>query len=355
MKLIELHILQSFPVSCLNRDDMGTPKAAMFGGQKRARISSQCLKRAQRMLFREYLPEFSKGERTKLLASTFAKLIKSRSDLSIMPDDLHITLAEAWGKSDNKKKDGDGMQKATTLTYLSPSEMTAMIEAAAGILRENPKAKNSEIQKVAVKAVKGALAKDAADIALYGRMVASVSSLTLEGAAMFSHAISTHKAEPELDFYSAVDDLQPVDETGAGMTGMLEFSSACYYRYVAVNVDLLKEHLSGITEEQFASILDSFIRSSILAIPSARKNSMNAATVPSYVLGLVRNGQPIQLVNAFESPVHSKGGLVAPSAEALQNEYKRMKDVWGVTSIVETELPASNLNTFISSIVSALT
>ena len=48
MKLIELHILQSFPVSCLNRDDVGAPKTAVFGGVNRARISSQCLKRAIR-------------------------------------------------------------------------------------------------------------------------------------------------------------------------------------------------------------------------------------------------------------------------------------------------------------------
>ena len=32
MKLIELHILQSFPVSCLNRDDVGAPKTATFDG-----------------------------------------------------------------------------------------------------------------------------------------------------------------------------------------------------------------------------------------------------------------------------------------------------------------------------------
>jgi hypothetical protein len=48
MKLIELHILQSFPVFCLNRDDVGSPKTAAFGGVNRARISSQSLKRAIR-------------------------------------------------------------------------------------------------------------------------------------------------------------------------------------------------------------------------------------------------------------------------------------------------------------------
>ncbi len=347
MKLIELHILQSFPVSCLNRDDMGTPKTAYFGGCKRARISSQCLKRAQRMLFREYMPEFAKGERTKLLAASFLKLIQNRPDVESIPEKLHIKLASAWG---NKKKEGDDLCKSAALAYLSPAEMSAMVDAAMRLLKEKPKAKDDEICKVAKAAVKGALATDAADIAMYGRMVASDASLTLEGAAMFSHAISTHKSEPELDFYTAVDDLQPTEETGAGMTGMLEFSSACYYRYVAVNVDLLKKHLGGITDEQINEILSAFIRAAVMAVPSARKNSMNASTLPSYVLGLVRNGHPMQLVNAFESPVRSGCGYTSPSVEAIKNEYAKLKNVWGVSATVEAEMPDLSLNAFIEAL-----
>ena len=56
MKLIELHILQSFPVSCLNRDDVGAPKTATFGGVPRARLCSQCLKRAIREYAQDNLP-----------------------------------------------------------------------------------------------------------------------------------------------------------------------------------------------------------------------------------------------------------------------------------------------------------
>lgn len=351
MKLIELHILQSYPVSCLNRDDMGTPKTAIFGGCKRARVSSQCLKRAQRMLFREYVPEFSKGERTKLLSSGFYKLIKERADADALPKELPIVLSESWSKIDAKKKGDDEMPKATTLTYLSPAEMSAMVDAAVELLQEKPKAKKEDIKKVALKAVKGALIQDAADIALYGRMVANDASLTVEGAAMFSHAISTHKAEPELDFYAAVDDCQSADEAGAGMTGMLEFSSACYYRYVAVNVDLLKQHLAGLSKEQLTDIIAAFVKSTVLAVPSARKNSMNASTVPSYVLGLVRNGHPLQLVNAFEMPVRSSNGVTLPSVEAIRKEYAKMKEVWGVSSTTEAEMPNLNLNAFIEALI----
>lgn len=354
MKLIELHILQSFPVSCLNRDDMGSPKTAVFGGVKRARISSQCLKRAQRTMFRELLPERAQGERTKLLASAFLRLIEKRSEAKQLPEKLHIVLAKAWGTQEDKKIDRNGMPKATTLTYLSPSEMNAMIDAAVACLAENPKAAQADIQKAALKGVKGALAKDAADIALYGRMVAEEASLTMEGAAMFSHAISTHKSEPELDFYTAVDDLQPDEETGAGMTGMLEYSSACYYRYIAINVDLLEKNLPDVTGEEIREILNAFIKSALLAVPSARKNSMNACTVPVYVKGCVRSGHPIQLVNAFENPVKSSGGVSAPSVRALEEEYSKMKDVWGMKVDVDAELPATDLTSFISTLTNAV-
>src|SRR5437867_286420 len=47
-KTVELHLLQSFPPSCVNLDGNNSPKDCMFGDARRARISSQCLKRAIR-------------------------------------------------------------------------------------------------------------------------------------------------------------------------------------------------------------------------------------------------------------------------------------------------------------------
>ena len=114
------------------------------------------------------------------------------------------------------------------------------------MVANDPKAK---IEKAIAKASKSAALKDAADIAIFGRMVASDHSLTVEGAGLFSHALSTHKADNELDFFSAVDDLQSQEEAGAGITGTLEFTSATYYRYAALNLDLLADaaHLGALT------------------------------------------------------------------------------------------------------------
>ncbi len=349
MNLIELHILQSFPVSCLNRDDLGSPKSAIFGGVKRARISSQCLKRAHRMQFRDMAPNFARGERTKLITTAIANRLKQES---IPGCDEHAkTLAEMWGKLDTKKKDAEGLPKSTTLTYLSPGEIDSMVSAALTVLRENPQAKKADLEKAVKASMKKSLRKDAADIALFGRMVASDPSLNIEGAALFSHALSCHKAEPEIDFYTAIDDLQPEEVSGAGMAGILEFNSACYYRYIGINVDLLRQNLPGISSEEENTIITAFIRSALIATPTARKNSMNAATLPSYVLGVRRQGHPLQLANAFECPVKSSGtGYVQSAREALEAELQHMKQVWGYEAEQQVVIPDVNVFEFISAL-----
>lgn len=350
MNIIELHILQSYPVSCLNRDDLGAPKSATFGGCTRARLSSQCLKRAHRELFKAMAPEFAQGQRTKLLISSFAKLIAARDGVAEAYPKLAETLAEAWGKLDSKKKDAQGNAKSATLTFLSPGEMEVMIDAAINFCKDGGKEKDAP--KVAIKALKGVVTKDGADIALFGRMVADEASLNVEGAAMFSHALSTHRAEPEMDFYSAIDDLQPSDESGAGMTGVLEFSSACYYRYIAINLDLLKENLKGVDDEEIKEILAAFIKSALESVPAARKNSMNAFTRPGFVMGMRRSStQPIQLVNAFETPVRSKDGYLQASVDKLREEWKNISEKWGLAADCIVEMPAVSESEFIKKLL----
>ncbi|MHB1310339.1 MAG: type I-E CRISPR-associated protein Cas7/Cse4/CasC, partial [Limisphaerales bacterium] len=216
MKLIELHILQSFPVSCLNRDDVGSPKTAVFGGVNRARLSSQSLKRAIREYAQDNLPDARfGGERTKLIVQPLADALQKHgvSDPAVALEHAkHI--ADKLAKLDAKA----GEPKVGTLTFLAPSEIDSIAQQVAGLLQTNPKSKDYE--KNLDKFCKAAGLLDGADIAIFGRMAASLPSLTLEGAAMFSHALSTHKADNDLDFYSAVDDRKPKDDdAGAGMIG----------------------------------------------------------------------------------------------------------------------------------------
>ncbi len=350
MKLIELHILQSFPVSCLNRDDVGSPKTAVFGGVNRARLSSQSLKRAIREYAQDNLPDAKfGGERTKLIVQPLADALKKHGVSDEKAAAEHAAnIADKLAKLDAKSgKDGSPPQVGT-LIFLAPCEIDSIALQVAGLLEVDPKSK--EYEKSLDKFCKKAGLLDGADIALFGRMVASLPSLTLEGAAMFSHALSTHKADNDLDFYSAVDDRKPKDDdAGAGMIGTLEFSSAVYYRYAAVNLDLLADeaHLAKLAMDERRKVVDAFIRATLEAVPGARKNSMNANTLPGFVLGIYKSaGQPVQLVNAFESPVCPKSGLLELSVEALKTHHAKLKDTWDIKCDTEVILPDVNLKAF---------
>ncbi len=329
MNLIELHILQSFPVTCLNRDDVGSPKSATFGGVNRARLSSQCLKRATRLAARDLSdPDTFAGIRSRLLVGPFTAALAAAGLPEAEAAEKAKAICETFSKIDGKDPN-----QVTTAVYLSPGEIRQI--AAAVAAGDDPK-----------KAVKKAQRLDAADIALFGRMVANDATLNVEGAAMFSHALSTHRTANEIDFFSAVDDNKSeAEDAGAGMIGTLEYSSATYYRYAAVNLDLLADgdHLGGLDAEKRKAVLRAFLQATLTAVPSARKNSMNGATLPEVVLGIRKSkGQPLQLVNAFETPVGTKGGgLLASSEAAMRSHLDRLKKVWGLENEVEVWLDES--------------
>jgi CRISPR system Cascade subunit CasC len=341
MKHLELHIIQSVPVACLNRDDLNSPKTAVFGGVQRARVSSQSWKRAIRDLAKDISPQHFQGERTRLLFEPLVEELKAANLSATDAEEGAKKIIDALVKLDAKSTD---KVKSTTLYFMSPLELQTL----AGAYAEKKDAKK------ALKAIDGKSLKDAADIAIFGRMVANDHSLTVEAASMFSHALSTHKVDNEIDFFSAVDDLQPKEESGAGMTGTLEFNSATYYRFAALNLDLLAdaEHLESLTREERQNVVRTFVEASIKAIPGARKNTMNGNTLPVYVLGVVREkGHPIQLVNAFENPVRSSQGYAAKSIELLKSEYAKLKDTWGIEAVFENSIPETSLKAFLDGVV----
>lgn len=342
MKHLELHIIQSVPVSCLNRDDLNSPKTAVFGGVQRARVSSQSWKRAIREMAKEIAPDLFQGERTRLMHAPLAKAMEDAGLSADEASDGAKSIVDALVKVDAKSKD---KVKSTTLYFLSPLELET-------IARKFAEEKDA---KKAIKGIKPEHLSDAADISLFGRMVASDHSLTVEAASMFSHALSTHKVDNEIDFFSAVDDLQPAEESGAGMTSTLEFNSATYYRFAALNLDMLADagHLGILSADERKKVVATFIEATIKAVPGARKNTMNGNTLPCHVLGVVREkGHPIQLINAFESPVRTSQGYAAKSVELLQDEYSRLKDTWGLEAVAEVAIPEVKLHDFIDKVTS---
>jgi CRISPR system Cascade subunit CasC len=340
MKHLELHILQSVPVSCLNRDDLNSPKTAIFGGVQRARVSSQSWKRAIREMAKEFAPKYFRGERTRLIVKKLLNALINNGLPEAEATKASKTIANELATLNSKSED-----KVTTLYFMSPLEIETIAKKYINTGNDPKKAiKRSDQQML----------KDAADISLFGRMVANDHSLTVEAASMFSHAISVHRADNEIDFFSAVDDLLPDDLAEAGMINTLEFNSALYYRFAALNLDMLfdENHLKSLTLSERKTVVRAFVESTIKAMPVARKYSMNANTLPSYVLGVIRKqGHPIQLVNAFEKPVMpSNNGYIEKAITLLNAEFLKLNEKWDIKHETKIDIPDLTINEFLTEI-----
>jgi len=327
---VELHILQNFAPSNLNRDDTGAPKSSTFGGISRARISSQSLKRRVREFVKEYglLSKQNLAERTLRLVDAVTRQLV---DLGREEPAARAAVITALDKLGFKTEPTDG-DHTQYLLFLGNDEIGRLAEAvhdhfdaltaaqpaaeatavpAAGGRQRKVQSGARDVPEEVRKALDAVLttASSAADLAMYGRMLANVPAKNIDAASQVAHAISTHRVSPEFDYFTAVDDLKRREEdAGAGMIGSVEFNSACYYRYSNVDVDQLVRNLDG-DAELARRALRAFIEATILAMPDAKQNSFAAQNAPGFVLAVVRDRrQPVSLANAFEAPVLPRAG-----------------------------------------------
>lgn len=343
---IEVHLLQNFAPSCLNRDDTNTPKDCEFGGVRRARISSQCFKRAMRLHFREN-QSVPVGERTKMLKKALSGHL---SDLGAdkLSGALDAFISTYYSKMDSKAPDSTAV-----LLFLSQPEIE---ESAACVRAEWEKlepigAAEAQIQQLIENGTKAESARKqvkvpeykldkaiqkrlenaalSPDIALFGRMIAEQTSMKVEAACQVAQAISTHRADLETDFYSAADDLQ-TDRPDAGMLGVTGFNSACFYRYALLDFDALQKNLAG-DQSVARQAVEAFLRAAVEAIPTGKQNSMAAQNPPSFGLFIVREkGMPLSLANAFVTPVDgANGDLVGVSIGRLDKFWGKLSEVYG--------------------------
>lgn len=340
--ILELHILQNFAPSNLNRDDTGSPKDCEFGGHRRARISSQCFKRATRTepSFHEFLLQNNGGVRTRRLILEIAERL---TDERPVPEKTVKLVSEVFaegGIERPKSKKGEDAEKDQTKLLLfmerkALDEMAALFKANWDDLTKG----NKETRSKLVSSLGAELATrvKAPDIALFGRMVEIEGAkpfgklnLGIVAACQVAHAISTNKVSMEFDFYTAVDELIPMGETGAGMLGTVEFNSACFYRYANVDVKQLKENLGGDGELANKTI-QAFIHATVTAIPTGKQNSMAAQNPPSFVLAVARDAGLWSLANAFVKPVRPKGesDLVEESIKALDGYWGDLTAMYG--------------------------
>jgi CRISPR system Cascade subunit CasC len=302
---IEFHILQSFPVTCLNRDDVGAPKTAIVGGVQRARVSSQAWKRPVRMAMHEFGAKL--GMRTKHVVSIIAGICR---DLGASDEQ-----AEACGDKIA------GFLSKDTLLFFTRTEAQAFAEYAKEHDFEAKNLKAKEIHKISKKVLNPAL--EGVDIALFGRMVAQAAELNVEAAASFSHAISTHKVSNEVEFFTALDDC--ATEPGSAHMGSLEFNSATYYRYVSLDLGQLWQNMGG---QNLPEAVENFTKALFVALPAARQATQSGVCPWEFAKVLVRKGQRLQV--PFETPVKAKeGGYVQPSIETMSAYLNKQEKLHG--------------------------
>ena len=339
--LVELHMIQNFAPSNLNRDDTGSPKDCEFGGVRRARISSQCIKRAIRREFKQngLLDSERIAERTRLvtqeIADRLARLGRDREQATRVAGFL---LSAAKLKVDNSQRTEYllflGRGEIDAITALCNERWDQLAPLADQSLSDQSNDKKKAAQQVPADMSRELLARldggKAADLALFGRMLADLPDKNIDAASQVAHAISTHRVSIEFDFYTAVDDLQPESETGAGMMGTVEFNSACFYRYSNVSMEQLMTNLQG-DKELALKTLEAFIHASVRAIPTGKQNSMAAHNPPSMVFAVVREGAPWSLANAFARPVAPgrEEDLVGRSIQALDSYWGKLVSVYG--------------------------
>ncbi len=332
---LQLHLLTCYPASNLNRDDTGRPKTVDFGGATRLRISSQSLKRAWRTssVFAERLGE-RVGKRTQRLGEAVRKRLVDggmREDQAI---ETAKEIARVFGKPGDKK-DGEATY-IKQLAFVSPEEFKRAFDLADRALKGE---KIEVTEDALLMAVDGA-----ADIAMFGRMLADSPAYNREAAVQVAHALTTHRAVVEDDYYVAVDDLKnPAehDDVGTAFIGVQEYGSGLFYLYACVDCDLLSRNLGGdavLARDALAALIE------CAATVSPRGKQASFASRARALYGMAERGpqQPRTLAAAFLKPVPGGNGDLADASVRLLTTFRQNLDaVYGPCAEARVEMCAT--------------
>ena len=316
-EFLQLHLLTAYGPSNLNRDDTGRPKSVVFGGVPRLRISSQSLKRAWRTsdVFAERL-DGHLGKRTLRLGEEIKAHLTKQGVQEKEATKVARDIASVFGKivKEEKTDKGKNPTHIEQLAFVSPEERDAALsladEAIAG--KDIKSEKESLLRAV----------DTAADIAMFGRMLASTPEFNREAAVQVSHALTTHRSVAEDDYYTAMDDLkseQVQEDAGAGFIGVQEFGSGVFYLYISVNRELLLKNLDETKVVRDAS-LKALVEAATTIGPKGKQASFASSSRALYLLAEIGSVQPRSLAVAFLDPI--KDANFGKSSVVRLKEFK---------------------------------
>ena len=319
---IQFHLLTTYGPSNPNRDDEGRPKQATVGGVPRLRMSSQSVKRALReSAFFALDLKGNMGTRTKRLYEKLVSHLAAKGIGEAKACEAAEEVAAIFGKLEAAKKD-DPSRTATTLAFISPDEWKLAEELASKIASDEELPNEKELKTLVLRRADGAI-----DIAMFGRMLANDADFNRDAAVQVAHAITTHTATVQEDWYSAVDDLNKAAETGAGHLGETGFGSGVYYQYVCVDCDLLVENLGG-DRELAARGIEALARALAQSTPRGKQNSFAHHPLAHFVLAEAGSHAPRDLSGAFFSPVKEQP-LLETSVSRLKDTREAIDKAYG--------------------------
>ncbi|MCP4420348.1 MAG: type I-E CRISPR-associated protein Cas7/Cse4/CasC [Chloroflexi bacterium] len=334
--LIQIHMLQNYAPSNLNRDDSGSPKSAVFGGYQRGRISSQCLKRSIRQS-NTFVDAFKADKllanRTKRLPQLISDALKELE----VDDDVRLAIVgrtpEIGQESKKRKEVIVDPEKAETrqLIFIGSGEAQEIARKLLKKYQEVGGKKWKTLKIDEITSTLGASLPLSVDIAMFGRMTTSAAFEDVHAAVQVAHALSTNRIVAEYDYFTAVDDLKPSDDPGAGMIGDVEFNSSTYYKYFNIHWGDLVKNLGGDAEIA-AQAVSALIEASAIAQPSGKQNSFAAQNLPDFVMVEISDKNiPVSYANAFLEPADNfKNTLMENSVEKLDKYAANLRVAYGL-------------------------
>lgn len=321
---LQLHLLTAYPAANLNRDDTGRPKTLVYGDAPRLRISSQSLKRAWRTspVFSGALAQ-GLGQRTQRLGEEVLAHLRDKGMAEGNAIEVARSIAKVFGKLDGA--DGDTPTYIKQLAFVAPEERERAFALADRALA------GEEIDPQPRDLL--GTSDSAADIAMFGRMLADAPAFNREAAVQVAHAFTTHSAAVEDDYYVAVDDLKKPDQhddVGTSFIGVQEYGSGLFYQYICVDCDLLTRNLGG-DAALAADAVEALVHAAAKVSPTGKQASFASRARASYVLAERGEQQPRTLAAAFLKPIRAAGsrGMAEASVEALERFRDNLDAAYG--------------------------
>jgi CRISPR system Cascade subunit CasC len=324
---LELHVIQNVAPANLNRDDTGAPKDVVFGGHRRARVSSQAWKSAVRRSFATSFSDDELAWRTKRLADEVA----DRLETAGKDREVALRVAKAVLAAGGASLEENGRTKVLWLVARRAIEtLTKLCDEHWATLSAEEALSHADAKRLKEALTTDVVGAKAVDIALFGRMLTDApEGGRVDAAAQVAHALSTHAVDTEFDYFTAVDDLSG-EEPGAGMLGTIEFNSACFYRYACLDARQLVENLDGDLELARRAAR-SFATSFVTVMPTGKQNTFAAHNPPAAAVFVARSAGSWNLANAFVDPVWARRDtdLVRGSCERLADHWAELVAMYG--------------------------